>query len=147
MFLKNKIKQESVDILPEFNSNKNFMSINKPLQKVVRDILVILSTRKNSLIYQPGKGSILYDSLWDNITTGLIERLKIDIETNIARSSNLVLKKLNIENTDNKSINIDIILNVNYSTDLQVIADLNEKGYLTLEKATEIITETIIVQS
>jgi len=147
MFLKNKIKQDTVDILPEFNSNKNFLSISKPLQKVVRDILVILSTRKNSLMYQVGKGSILYDSVWDNITLGLIQRMNIDIETNISRASSLTLKHLDIRNIDNKSLEIDLTLNVDSSIDLQVIADLNKKGYLTLKSATEIITETIIIPS
>ena len=148
MFLKNKLTKASIDILPELNSYSDFKTIDQSYQKILRDLLVILSTLKGSILYQPNYGGNLYGFLWDALTHTVLNEIKELIDQSLSYSPYLTVKSINVtqSKTNVKTAIIEIKIVVDEETILKVNLNLSPLGDIEINDAEKIISKFIVKQ-
>jgi len=146
MFLTNTIKKNTIDILPEFNSRFDFVVIDDQLKKILRDIMAILTLRQGSLVYQLDKGTKLFDYLWENISSDLLERIQLEMKYSLETSLNIKIKELKVERDqkDVHQINIYISIILSEDADFKIVLALQKQGIITVEEASKVISKVII---
>ena len=146
MFLKNKIKRNTVDILPLFDGKFDFAKIDTDLQKLLRDIMAILTLRKESLIYNLDVGGSLLNFVFDNITQDTFNELKTEIIHNLEASLYIKISSVSISQNkdDPKAIDINISIVVDDTTNFDIVFLLNKDGVMSVQTASKVISKIII---
>jgi len=146
MFLKNKIKQNSIDILPVFDSKFDFSTISSDLQKMLRDIMAILTLRKESLVYNIEVGGSLIDYIYDNITKTTINQIETELTHNLESSLYIKINSLKIleDKKDKRVLHIELVIDINETTDFKILFKLEKTGEMSVESAAKVISEVII---
>jgi len=146
MFLTNKIKQNSIDILPEFNDNFDFSVVDDELKKILRDLMAILTLRKGSLVYQLDIGTELFDYLWENITHELLHKVEVEMKYSLEASLNIKINSLHVERDEKKvhQVNIELSIMLSENSDLAISMTLSKQGIISIKDASKVISEIII---
>ena len=143
LFFKSGVNK-TIDIIPSFTNLNDIISVDSKFKKIVRDVMCILTTMKDTFIYRENLGTHAPTMEFEAATQINIDMLKTDLENELRRALKVNLKNISIEKQDKKFLQISIVLKVEDKSDLNLVVNISKDGAVELDSAVEKIVKYVI---
>lgn len=134
----------TIDPIPSFNNLNDIVSVDSKFKKILRDVMCILTTMKDTFIYRENLGSYAPTMQFEAATQVNIDMLKNDLENELRRSLKVNLKNIDVVKSETNYLQILIVLKVEDKSDLHLVVNMNSKGAVELDSAVEKIVKYVI---
>lgn len=145
LFFNDKVSKV-IDTIPAFNSTNDLVSVDSKFKKVIRNVMCILTTMKETFIYRNNIGTSAMAMEFELLIDSTINNLKMELEYELKRSISGNLKELKItKNTKHKNmLDVLIVLSIENKKDLHLLVNMQPKGIISLESAIEKVVNYVI---
>lgn len=145
LFFNDKVSKV-IDTIPAFNSTNDLVSVDSKFKKVIRNVMCILTTMKETFIYRNNIGTSAMAMEFELLIDSTINNLKMELEYELKRSISGNLKELKItKNTKHKNmLDVLIVLSIENKKDLHLLVNMQPKGIISLESAVEKVVNYVI---
>ena len=139
----NEKNKSPIDIMPSIKQNKDVVAVSDKDKQIVKNILATLTTPYDAILYKKNYGTTAIISLWDNNDETTLNALKTSIQSELRKSSNYIVDKVDIRKEEAIAY-VDILIKVDQQTFLKIATKLGSTGYVELGSIEKIVNEYII---